>query len=176
VRAESVRAESVSAAAAGAAPRLREVSFLISSGSLIDLDAFAVIGPFREDFFIDGIDIEWCFRARACGFRGLMALSEPMPHRFGGGFVRLPLTGLRLIRQPPERLFTFARNQTAMLRLPHMPVWWKARTGASLALRFVVSLGDGLRGAATTALLGGIRAGWRGRFDPVLGHSPHGDR
>jgi len=138
---------------------LREIAFLISSGSVIDLDAFVEIGPFREDFFIDGIDIEWCFRARAHGFRCVMELSEAMPHRFGRGLAPVPLLNIRLIRQPPERVFTYARNQTVMMRLPHVPFWWKARTGGSLALRFVVF---GLHGRQALALIRGVFSGLRG--------------
>ena len=44
---------------------LAPVQFLATSGSLIDLDAFARVGPFRADFFIDGVELEWCFRAWA---------------------------------------------------------------------------------------------------------------
>src|ERR1700731_4138014 len=104
---------------------LREVHFLFSSGSLIDLDALAAIGPFREDFFTDGNEIEWCFRARARGFRCVMVFSEPMPHPLGLGQIRVPLLGIRLAKQPPVRLFTYARNQVAMMGLPLVPVWWK---------------------------------------------------
>ena len=148
---------------------LAEIAFVISSGSVIDLDAFAAVGPFREDFFIDGIDIEWCFRARARGFRTAMALSEWMPHRLGGGPVWIPLLNIPLTRQPQERVFTFARNQTAMMRLPHVPFWWKTRTAAWMALRAVVSLGFGRHGWEGPAIVRGILCGLRGRLGPPIG-------
>lgn len=138
---------------------LREIAFVISSGSLIDLDAYAEIGPFREDFFIDGIDIEWGFRARARGFHSVMAIREKMPHRLGRGVLPIPLLNVRLTRQPLERIFTYARNQMLMMRLPHVPVWWKARASGSLALHLVVF---GLHGRQTLAMLRGILAGLRG--------------
>jgi rhamnosyltransferase len=148
----------------GRGPSLSEVHFLISSGSLMDLQALAAIGPFRDDFFTDGIDIEWCFRARARGFRCIMALSEPMPHRLGAGLIGLSLTGVGLARQPPVRLFTYARNQTVMMRLPHVPLWWKARTAALIALRVVLGLSRGFRGPEVSAILRGIRSGLRGEM------------
>jgi rhamnosyltransferase len=144
----------------GAGADLREIAFVISSGSLIDLAAFEAVGPFREDFVIDGIDVEWCFRARARGFYSVMAMSEPMPHRFGQGPLLIPLVKAGLTRQPPERIFTHARNQIRMMRLSHIPLWWKLRTGGSLALRLVVF---GFRGSQSLALLRGIRAGLRRR-------------
>lgn len=143
--------------------RLVDVAFLISSGSLIPLTALAQIGPFREDFFIDAIDIEWCFRARAGGFRCVMARDERMIHRVGTGALALPVLHLRLSDQPPARLFTFARNQTAMLRLSHVPLWWKARVSALTVLRLLLAI-ILRRRPAETALLRGIRAGWRGEL------------
>jgi rhamnosyltransferase len=145
---------------------LAEVAFVISSGSLISLDALQQVGPFRDDFFIDAIDIEWCFRARARGFRCAMALDECMPHRLGSGLVAVPLLGVRLIEQPPARLFTFARNQTAMMRLSHVPPWWKARIAALLLLRIVLSVARRRPGLEALALLRGARDGWRGRLGP----------
>jgi rhamnosyltransferase len=148
----------------GLPKRLREVPFLISSGSLIDLQALAAIGPFRDDFFTDGNEIEWCFRARARGFRCVMALCEPMPHRLGVGLIRIPLLGIRLAKQPPVRLFTYARNQIAMMRLPHVPLWWKARAAALIALRLLLGLRGGFRGPEASAILRGIRSGLRGEL------------
>ena len=145
-------------------PALREVHFLFSSGSLIDLDALAAIGPFREDFFTDGNEVEWCFRARARGFRCVMVFSEPMPHPLGLGQIRVPLLGIRLAEQPPVRLFTYARNQIAMMRLPHVPLWWKARAAALIALRLLLGLRRGFRGPEASAILRGIRSGLRGEL------------
>ena len=149
-------------------PALREVHFLFSSGSLINLDALAAIGPFREDFFTDGNEIEWCFRAHARGFRCVMALSEPMPHRLGIGLISVPLLGVRLAKQPPVRLFTYARNQVAMMWLPHVPLWWKARAAALIALRLLLGLRRGFRGPEASAILRGIRSGLRGELGRPL--------
>jgi len=38
---------------------------IITSGSLFSLKAYAAIGPFREEFFIDSVDYDFCMRARA---------------------------------------------------------------------------------------------------------------
>jgi rhamnosyltransferase len=40
-----------------------EAESVITSGSLIPLAAHTVVGPFREEFFIDYVDTEYCFRA-----------------------------------------------------------------------------------------------------------------
>jgi rhamnosyltransferase len=110
------------------------VNFAISSGSLIPLTAAEAVGRFDEDFFIDAIDIEWCSRAWKAGFSVWVGMDIPMTHQLGMGVINLPF-GLRMANQPPERLYTYFRNQVAMLRLPHIPAAWKLRFVASLPAR-----------------------------------------
>jgi rhamnosyltransferase len=110
------------------------VDFAISSGSLIALDAARAVGSFDEDFFIDAIDIEWCARAWDAGWSVWLGTDIPMTHRLGLGVIHLPF-GLRMTDQPPERLYTYFRNQVAMLRLSHVPAGWKLRFIASLPAR-----------------------------------------
>ena len=110
------------------------VEFLISSGSLIDCGAFDAIGPFREDFFIDAVDIEWCLRAWSMGYSCWMATDLKMEHELGAGIIRIPLVNVLLAKQPPRRIYCFIRNQLAMLRLPHVPVRWKIRVVPQLIL------------------------------------------
>ena len=51
---------------------------------------------------------------------GLAGDGIPMTHQLGKGVIHLPF-GLRLTDQPPERLYTYFRNQIVMLRLPYVP-------------------------------------------------------
>jgi rhamnosyltransferase len=113
------------------------VDFAISSGSLIALAAVETVGPFDEEFFIDAIDIEWCSRAWKAGWSVWLGTDIPMTHRLGLGVIHLPF-GLKLTDQPPERLYTYFRNQVAMLRLPHVPAAWKLRFVASLPARSLI--------------------------------------
>ncbi|RJS45425.1 hypothetical protein [Nocardioides cavernaquae] len=46
---------------------LTPVEFLISSGSAFSAEAFRVLGEFREDFFIESVDIEYGLRGWARG-------------------------------------------------------------------------------------------------------------
>lgn len=115
------------------------VQFAISSGSLLRLDSALAVGPFRADFFIDAIDLEWCMRARAKGYSVWIARDVLMPHCLGRGLIRLP-GGLLLTDQPPRRLYTYLRNQLAMLRLGHVPPGHKLKLLASLPVRLVAYL------------------------------------
>ncbi|WP_203071453.1 glycosyltransferase family protein [Falsiroseomonas ponticola] len=151
------------APAAGAVP----LEFVISSGSLIDLAAFEAVGGFREDFFIDAVDIEWCLRAWARHFSCWMVASLPMPHRLGSGVLRVPLLGLLLARQPPFRLYTHARNQMAMLRLPFVPLAWKCRAVAVIAAQTVIHLLASRERGTLRAFALGVADGLRARLGPV---------
>ena len=142
----------------------RPAEFLNSSGSLISLEAFRDVGPFPQSFFIDAIDIEWCYRAASRGWSIFVADEVVMPHSLGSGVHVLP-AGLRVVRQPPERIYTYLRNQLALLRLPHVPFAWKARFALTLPLRLAVYLWDGrFDRAIRTAIRLGLADGSAGRF------------
>jgi rhamnosyltransferase len=118
---------------------LAAADFVISSGSLILLEAARIVGPFREDFFIDAIDIEWCLRAWFKGRTVWVARSTEMIHRLGHGVIALPF-GLTMVDQPPRRFYTYVRNQLVMLRLKHVPISFKVATVLSLPLRALTYL------------------------------------
>lgn len=140
--------------------------FVISSGSLIGLDALAAIGDFRGDYFIDAIDIEWCLRAGAAGYSIWVDPAVSMPHQLGRGVIRLPL-GLLLTDQPARRLYTYVRNQLAMLRLPHVPMRHKAKFLISLPVRLAVHLvHHRFSRDCVTALANGLVDGVRNRLGP----------
>ena len=142
------------------------VDFAISSGSLIALDAARAIGPFHEDFFIDAIDIEWCSRAWDAGWSVWLGTDVPMTHRLGLGVIHLPF-GLRMTDQPPERLYTYFRNQVAMLRLPYVPAGWKLRFIASLPARcFVYAVRNRFAKPAVQAIGLGLLDGIMNRLGP----------
>lgn len=46
-----------------------EISQAIASGMIIPAKIFKSVGFMREDLFIDSVDIEWCWRARAKGYK-----------------------------------------------------------------------------------------------------------
>ena len=61
----------------------QEVRTVITSGSLVSAAAYLTIGPFREEFFIDCIDLEYCLRARSRGFKVVLARRPLMKHPIG---------------------------------------------------------------------------------------------
>lgn len=78
------------------ASALMPCSFLISSGSVATKLALTACGPFREDYFIDDVDTEYCLRAAQRGVRVFInpravlnhAIGEREEHRFLGVRIR----------------------------------------------------------------------------------------
>jgi len=88
--------------------------YLITSGCLIDLAHWQDIGPMREAWFIDNIDLEWCFRARRKGYEILGCFDAHLDHRIGERHRLFGLIPYR--RHDPERLYTMMRNRIFLYR------------------------------------------------------------
>src|SRR6202044_2225279 len=98
-------------------PAWEEVKSVITSGSLIPLAVHAAVGAFRDEFFIDYVDSEYCFRARAQGYRVIRTTQPLMSHTIGAP-TRHSLLGLSkwTTNHSPDRRYYIARNDTVMLR------------------------------------------------------------
>lgn len=60
-------------------------SSVITSGSIHKLDMIQKIGLFKEEYFVDCVDIEYCWRAGKCGYTVLRSLEPLMTHSIGQG-------------------------------------------------------------------------------------------
>ncbi|MBM6582623.1 glycosyltransferase family 2 protein [Microvirga sp. BT689] len=97
--------------------------FIIASGSLIPLTVLDEIGGFREDLFIDLVDVEWCFRARAAGYRSFLSPTARVDHRLGSGTVKL---GPRQVAvHVPIRNYYWVRNALWLARQSYTPLAWR---------------------------------------------------
>lgn len=90
-----------------------EKKTVITAGSLMSLQVFKSIGPFREDLFIDGIDHEYCLRARSKKFKILMVVRPLMEQPVGMG-TRHQFLGLFPVvatNHTPFRWYFLTRNR-----------------------------------------------------------------
>jgi rhamnosyltransferase len=111
-----------------AAGEIVAVDFLISSGSLISLDALTDIGPFDEKLFIEHVDTDWTLRARAKGYRLYGVADARLDHAFGEAtLTALPFGRRRLFLYPPERNYYLLRNSIALWHRPYVPWPWVLR-------------------------------------------------
>ncbi|MEW5833889.1 MAG: glycosyltransferase family 2 protein [Pseudomonadota bacterium] len=141
--------------------------FLISSGSLIPLEVIDVLGPMNEGLFIDNVDLEWCFRAAARGYRLYGVCAASMRHRLGDARRPLPLGLGSVVVHGPVRLYYMMRNRLRLYRMPHTPWIWIAQDLPRLLVKlalFSVLVGPRLRNLRF--MLRGIRDGVRGREGP----------
>jgi rhamnosyltransferase len=98
--------------------------FLISSGSLIPMQAYRQVGGFDEALFVDYVDLEWCCRARSMGLALYGACAAQLEHRMGDE-TRTVLGAVRIHVHPPERLYYMMRNRILLYGRSHMPLKWK---------------------------------------------------
>lgn len=99
---------------------------VITSGTLLSLEAAGQIGPFREEFFIDCVDLEFCLRACLAGFR-IVEVREPIMQHFIGHPTahRLPWAETGTSNHAPWRWYYMMRNHCVLIReyLWRDPAW-----------------------------------------------------
>lgn len=144
---------------------------VITSGSLVSLKAVHVVGNFREDFFIDGVDFEFCLRARSRGFAVVEILEPIMTHSIGNPKpARLLWIKGRTANHQPWRWYYMARNNAVLLSeyLWKEPLWairnaWTQCHVLALALLF-----DDARMQRLKYVTLGLRDALFRRFDRVI--------
>ena len=85
---------------------------VITSGTLINLEAWKKVGGFRDDFFIDAVDEEFCLRLQRNGYKVIQATQPGISHVIGRPsnhrlFARTVYTS----NHSPARRYYMARNR-----------------------------------------------------------------
>lgn len=60
-----------------------EMKTVITSGSLLSIPVFSKVGRFRDEFFIDSVDLEYCLRVHAKGYRVITTVKPITIHSLG---------------------------------------------------------------------------------------------
>ena len=94
--------------------KLLEVDDVIASGCLIPVEILKKIGLMREDFFIDWVDTEWCWRARANGYKIYGVCSALLEHSLGDKVVKI--LGREIPVHAPWRHYYQSRNLVLTLK------------------------------------------------------------
>lgn len=98
-----------------------EQKTVITAGSLINTHVAQALGGFREEYFIDQVDHEFCLRARAHGYHVYISRKPVMEHSIGGpNRPLIPLLGIAPPDHPPLRKYYIARNSIVL-----MMEYWK---------------------------------------------------
>lgn len=133
---------------------------VITSGMLIRRSALDRVGAFREDFFVDFVDIDFCLRLRRAGLRIVQDQRLKLPHSLGDRRVhRLGPLRIQVVHYPVWRLYWIARGASMLLRenVVRDPMWslkavlflasWTWRTAAfeDSRVRHLSALARGMR-------------------------------
>lgn len=133
---------------------------VITSGMLIRRSALEQAGAFREDFFVDFVDIDFCLRVRRAGLRIVQDQRLKLPHSLGDRRVHgLGPLRIQIVHYPVWRLYWIARGAATLMRenVVRDPAWslkavlflasWSWRTAAfeDSRVRHVVALARGVR-------------------------------
>jgi len=98
--------------------------FLISSGALIPIAVLDRVGAMDAGLFIDNVDMEWSFRARAKGYALYGVCAATMHHQLGDDRRVLPFDVGQVVVHGPERLYYMMRNRLRLYAMPQTPSVW----------------------------------------------------
>jgi len=106
--------------------QIENATIVIASGALISNEIYRQLGPFRDEYFIDYVDTEFCLRAVSRGFRIIVACGATLIHGIGNPSPRM-VGPLRLYPRfhPPARWYYIARNRVPTITRYglHIPHW-----------------------------------------------------
>lgn len=109
--------------------------FLITSGTLIALKHFADIGGMKESYFIDNVDLEWCFRAKSKNYDLIGTDAALLYHAIGERSLS-PLVRAGIMAQHnPSRTYYSSRNRTHLYSVKYSPLGWKIRDVVRFGLK-----------------------------------------
>ncbi|MZI96126.1 glycosyltransferase [Vibrio sp. CAIM 722] len=134
------------------------VKSIISSGTLIPVDSLLRIGINKAHWFIDSIDIEWCYRARDLGYKVIMTRNKKMTHNLGSGDKNL-FFGKKINFGSDFRLYYVFRNWIFSLRETCFPLSYKLKIIFNMPIKFLLLATIPPRRGRIKNMLKGIKHG-----------------
>ncbi|HEV7978742.1 glycosyltransferase [Amycolatopsis sp.] len=139
---------------------------VITSGMVVRRTLLDELGGFREDFFVDCVDQDFCLRLRRTGMRIVQDKTIKLPHSLGEIREHRFLTGhVRVTHHPRWRLYWVIRNGVILVKenVRRAPMW--SLTSILIMVRWVLltALYEKPRGARLRAMASGLRDGIGGR-------------
>jgi len=133
-----------------------------------------MIGPFRNDLFIDFVDYDYCFRARSMGFRVIKIFKVGMEHSVGR--LRLHNFAGKIVEtynHSPARLYYYFRNSIVFMRevLMSDPLFVLALLYANLRMVVLVALLESDKRTKIRYMIRGVLDGWRNRLGRTIAPS-----
>ncbi len=118
---------------AAAPSRLAPVTCLATSGMLFRIDALGADECFTEDFFLDFVDFDWCWRLGRRQWKFYRAIDITMPHRLG--LAQRRFLGMTYHVPAPYRHYFQFRDTLRLTVRAHVPLYSKIRLAGVLPLK-----------------------------------------
>lgn len=142
---------------------LVETDSLITSGMLVRTAVWVDGIHYDDGLFVDYTDTEWCFRARAKGYKLYGCIQVEMGHAPSDA-PPARIFGLSFFRYSPLRRFYYFRNTVKFCLAPYVSWAWRRRLFMGLTLRFFVNiLIDKNKFVSFKMMLRGVCDGLRGK-------------
>ncbi|HLL68685.1 MAG TPA: glycosyltransferase [Micromonosporaceae bacterium] len=141
---------------------------IIASGMVVRRALLDQLGGFREDFFVDCVDLDFCLRLRRTGSRIVQDRRVRLPHTLGNTRAHRFLTGsVRVTHHPTWRLYWVARNSVLLVRenFRFTPAWCMIWMMIIFRWVLLTALYERPRRPRLDAMWSGVRDGIRGRTD-----------
>jgi rhamnosyltransferase len=139
---------------------------VMTSGMLVRRDCLRAVGRFREEFFVDWVDFDFCLRVRDNGFRVVQDTVVLLPHSLGDRREhRIGPWRTHVLHYPIWRHYWIARNSTVLARERRAKDWRWSLGAVWYLTRWTVktALFERQRWGCLAALLAGVRDGMSGR-------------
>lgn len=147
-----------------------EADFLISSGSLISMQAIDSIGDMDEGLFIDHVDTEWFLRAKSMGYQAYGVCDAVMKHGLGESTHKVSLAGRQrnVPQHKPFRYYYIFRNSIALYKRGYANTLWKWNDLQRLAMIMIMfGFIKPPRWANLSMMLKGVWHGLLGKQGPL---------
>lgn len=148
-------------------PDVADRDAVITSGLIVRRSLLDKLGGFREDFFVDSVDQDFCLRLRRTGYRIVQDKRVKLPHSLGELREHRFVVGhVRVSHHPTWRLYWVFRNGMVLVRenLAAKPVWCLASILILIRWAMLTAMYEQPRGKRLTAI-------WRGLVDGVSGRT-----
>ncbi len=120
----------------GAGARYKEATVAITSGSMMPVSTYQSVGRFRDEFFIDHVDHEFCLRARALGSKVFVSGIPTIEHSIGPGLKRwFFFKKVEATNHSPVRRYYMTRNLVVLVK-----EYWRKEPGWLLTITWVQSI------------------------------------
>ncbi len=89
----------------------------MTSASLTRINAWEKVGGFREDYFIDFVDNEFCMKLHINNYKILRVNTVTIIHELGeSGIKRFLVFKIKYSKHSPRRLYYMSRNNSAFIK------------------------------------------------------------